>query len=68
MTPKLHDALLLLASMAVHMTSVDPTAKLDPDGGTQVMFTGPEVSAAFRSGQVTSSGGLPGSTIMVKLV
>ena len=47
MTSKVSDTELPAASVAVHVTLVVPTGKIDPDAGTQVTVgTSPEASVA----------------------
>ena len=45
-TVKLHVALLPEASVAVQVTVVVPTVKLDPEGGLQLVVTPGQLSAA----------------------
>src|SRR5581483_25232 len=55
-TLKLHDFGLPDWSVAVQVTSVVPTLKLDPDGRSQVTVTGPpRLSLAVGAGYVTTA-------------
>jgi hypothetical protein len=42
------------ASVAVQVTVVQPTGKLDPEGGLQTTLTAPQLSDAMGGGKVTT--------------
>ena len=52
-TLKLQEAVLPEASVAVHVTVVVPTGKVEPDGGTQAAVTPGQLSLAVGGGKVT---------------
>ncbi len=45
-TVNVHDALLVQASVAVHVTVVVPAAKVEPDAGEQTTVGVPQLSVA----------------------
>jgi hypothetical protein len=52
-TLKLQEAVLPEASVAVHVTVVVPTGKVEPDGGVQAVVTPGQLSLAVGAGKVT---------------
>jgi hypothetical protein len=48
-TVKLHDVVFIEVSVAVHVTVVVPTGKLDPDGGTHATVCPGQLSVAVGS-------------------
>jgi hypothetical protein len=54
-TCKLHVAVLLLASVAVQVTVVQPTGNVDPDGGLHTAVTPGQLSVAVGLGYVTTA-------------
>ena len=55
-----HEAVLLEASVAVQVTVVVPTEKLDPDGGVQLTTTPPQLSFPVGVEKVTVADPDPG--------
>ena len=60
LTVKRQESLLLLVSLARHVTDVEPTVKSDPLGGTQTTAKLPsQLSLAVGVVQVTTADALP---------
>jgi hypothetical protein len=68
LTLKLQEAVLPEASVAVHVTVVVPTGKIEPDGGMHAVVTPGQLSEAVGGGKVTvpvvASGQVSGATAL----
>src|SRR5882672_9005850 len=66
LTRKVQVAVLPAASVALHVTAVVPTAKVEPEGGVQERVIGPgQLSVAAGEGKWTTALHLPGSALVV---